>query len=130
MVLLVRTVAFLLGLVSVAGPVIVALVVASVEPSQPVQWSWITPFILGGLAAALGYIGVVFAPNRIAHSALRWRMLMAVLMLLPSAVAMDLLIATGSSVVAAVCLSLVVATVWLCSACVWPAWLARAESSV
>lgn len=130
MALFVRMVALLLGLVTVAGPVLVALFVASVEPSQPVQLSWIVPFMLGGLAAALGYISVVFAPNRIAHSAQRWRVLMAVLMSLPSVVAAYLFFVTDSAAVAAVCLVLVTATAWLCSACVWPAWLAQPESPV
>ena len=129
MSVLVRIIALLLSLGVIAGPVILALFVASVEPSRPVQVSWLAPFALGGFVAALGYLGLVFAPKRIAIATLRLRLLSAFLMLVPCIVAVYLLFVTGSPVVVALCLILLVATTWLLSACVWPAWLASSNTA-
>ena len=124
---LVRIVALFLGLVVIAVPVTVALMVASVEPSRPVQVSWMAPFVLGGLASALGYLGVAFSPSRLATAALYFRLLITFLMSVPCAVAVYLLFVTGSNEVIILCLALLVATAWLFSACVWPAWLASSN---
>ena len=129
MSVLVRIIALLLSLGVIAGPVILALFVASVEPSRPVQVSWLAPFALGGFVAALGYLGLVFATKRIAVATLRLRLLSAFLMLVPCIVAVYLLFVTGSPVVVALCLILLVATTWLLSACVWPAWLASSNTA-
>ena len=129
MSVLVRIVALLLSLTVIAGPVLVALFVASVEPSRPVQASWVAPFALGGFASALGYLSVALIPWRLATAALHFRLLITFLMSVPSAVAVYLLFVTGSTVVIALCLALLVSTTWLVSACVWPAWLASSNTA-
>ena len=127
---LVRTVALFLSLAVIAGPVIVFLFVASVEPSRPVQVSWVAPFVLVGFASALGYLGVVFAPLRLASASAHFRLLIAFLMSVPCAVAVYLLFVTGSIEVIALCLALLLATAWLLSACVWPAWLTSSNPAL
>ena len=126
---LVRIVALFLSLMVIAGPVLVALFVASVEPTRPVQVSFVAPYVLGGFASALGYLGVAFVPIRLAAAALYFRLLIAFLLSGPCAVAVYLLFVTGSFEVIALCLALLVATAWLLSACVWPAWLASSNSA-
>ena len=124
MSIFVRIVALFLSLVVIAVPILVALLVASVEPSRPVQVSWVAPYALGSLASALGYLGVALIPKRLAVAALHFRLFIALLMSVPIAVAVYLLFVTGSAAVVALCLALLIATAWLLSACVWPAWLA------
>jgi len=130
MSIFVRIVALFLSLAVIAAPILLALMVASVEPSRPVQISWVAPYALGGLASALGYLVVAFIPKRLAVAALHFRLFIALLMSLPIAVAVYLLFSTGSTEVVALCLALLVATTWLLSACVWPAWLASSNPTL
>ncbi|MDL2337307.1 MAG: hypothetical protein QFE16_05640 [Pseudomonadota bacterium] len=127
MAALVRLVALLLSLVLIGGPIVLALFVASVEPSWSIRASWIAPFALGGFASAAGYLWVMFVPHRVAAGgrALRW--LVGCLMALPCMVAAYLLAVTRAPEMVALCSTLLVATSWLLSACIWPAWLARSD---
>jgi hypothetical protein len=123
MQLLVRTIASLLAAGTIAGPIWVALFVASVEPTRPIRIAWVAPFAFGGFAAALGYLVVALGPSRVAASVFELRLFVACLMALPCAIAVGLISVTDAGAVVLLCGALLVATAWLLSACVYPAWL-------
>jgi len=72
---------------------------------------------------ALGCLAVALSPSRLARSALELRLFVACLMALPCAVAVYLIAVTNAGAVVLLCGALLVATAWLLSACVFPAWL-------
>lgn len=124
MQLCVRAIAFLLGLGTIAAPIGLALLVAGVEPSRPIRMAWIAPFAFGGLTAALGYLIVALSPTRLAASVWQFRLCAACLMALPCAVAVYLISVTDAGEVVLLCGALLLATAWVLSACVYPAWIA------
>ena len=126
---LVRAIASLLAFGVVAGPVWLSLFVASVEPSRPVQVSWVAPFALSGLGAAAGYLIVATGPHRIAVSTSKCRLLVGCLLAVPCTAAIYLLCVTNSWVMVGFSLAVIGGTVLLLVACIWPAWLARANPS-
>ena len=127
---LVALVAFSLGLGLAAGPVLLAVFVAGVEPSRPVQLSWLAPFALVGLAAAAGPFAVALQPVRIAAAASEWRLLVGFLVVAPALPASYLLGASGEGAMVALSLLVLGGTVLVVTACVWPAWLVRSNQSL
>lgn len=130
MTIFVRTIALLFALGVTAGPVVLSLVIAGVEPSRPVQVSWVAPFALGGLVAAAGYLVVAIAPRRLSLAVLELRVLVACLLAMPCAVASYLLTVTGSTDMVYLCSAVIAGTAFLLAACVWPAWLARSSPTL
>ena len=126
---LVRAIALLLALVVTAGPVFLSVFIASVEPSRPIQASWVAPFALGGLVAAAGYLVVATVPRWLALAPLELRFLVACLLAVPGVVAVYLLGITGSTAMVSLSMAVIAGTAFLIAACVWPAWLARSNSS-
>ena len=104
-----------------------SIFVASVEPSRPLQFSWVASFALAGLAAAAGCLWVAVAPKQLAASIFELRLLVACLMGLPFAGAAFLLLVTHSAEMVGVSLVIMAGTAFLFSACIWPAFLKRTE---
>ena len=123
MQLLVRTIASMLAAGIMAAPIWLALFVASAEPERPIRIAWAAPFLLGGFVAALGYLVVALAPSRIASGVFELRLFVACLMALPCTVVVYLISVTNAGAVVLLCGTLLVATAWLLSACIYPAWL-------
>jgi hypothetical protein len=121
----VRGLAFLLGLLAVIGPIDLALAVAGVEPNQPIHFSWVAPFALGGLVAALGYMAIAIAPRRIARGSQALRFAVATLMLIPCSIAFYLLVVTHANEIIALALLFIGGTAIQVAACFKPAWLIR-----
>jgi hypothetical protein len=126
---IVRVIAIFLGLSAAAGPFSMFLLFVGLEPTNPLPWKVVALFFLGGLALTFGYVIVAIDANRLASSTMEIRLLAACLMAIPCAAAAYLLPVTGSLVVASLALAILIGTVILISACVWPAWLARITSS-
>jgi hypothetical protein len=110
-------------------PFWLALFVDSVEPERPIRIAWIVPFLLGGLVAALGYLVVALAPIRVAMAVLELRLFVACLMALPCTAAVYLISVTDAGSMVLLCGTLLVATAWLLSACIYPAWLQSPQVS-
>ena len=130
MSLLIRSVALLLAASVIIAPVQLALLVASMEPSRPLQVSWVVPFALGGLLSASGYLLVAFAPKRLAAASHDLRLLGGCLLALPFGIAIYLLSVTHSVALVAVCLFVVTGTALLFTASVWPSWLNLSNPSL
>ncbi|MDX8399715.1 MAG: hypothetical protein R8K20_05650 [Gallionellaceae bacterium] len=120
---IIRAIALLLGLIIVAGPILVALMAASVEPSNPFDILWVGKFALAGIFLALGYLAIGAAPRTIAAASVKIRLLIACFMVMSFFSAFCIFCLTSGAIFAILCLSLLATTVWLFSACIWPAWI-------
>lgn len=80
--------------------------------------------------SALGYLAIARFPARIAAASVCVRLFIAALVLIPSSYAIYVVFfVTDSSFVVGMGVALLIATAWLFSASIWPAWLARANPS-
>jgi hypothetical protein len=127
---LVSIVAFALGLGLAAGPVLLSLFIAGVEPSRPVRLSWLAPSALVGLAASAGSFAVAFWPLRIAAAASEWRLLVGFLVVVPASLASYLLGASGVGTMVVCSVLVLSGTVLVVTASVWPAWLVRSNQAL
>ena len=107
---LIRIAAIVLGLALASGPVLLALVVAGVEPSRPVQFSWVAPFAIGGLAAGAGCLAVAAFARSIASAPPHLRLLVGFLVVVPALLAVYLLAATGVLVMVGLSLAVLACT--------------------
>jgi hypothetical protein len=119
MQILIRTLSFLLGLCVLLAPIYLSLLVASIEPSRPFQFSKHLPFILIGVFLSAGYFSVAIFSTSIATSAPSIRWLITFLLIAPLLSAIYFLFATHSGVVSALCIAVIICTVWFMGGCVW-----------
>lgn len=125
MLILARCVALLIVLLIAWQAAWTAFLAASFEPSRPLSRIVILTIVSVSLGLGLGYALIAAVPLRIATAGVWPRAVVLFLIMIPCSVATYLLVATSADAVAGACLLLIVATLWLASACIWPAWLAR-----
>lgn len=122
---LVSLIAVLLVLLVIAISIPLLFLAASSEAASMVAHYAIACFL-----SALGYLAIARFPIRIAAASVCVRLVMAALVLIPSSYAIYVIFfVTDSSVVVGIGVALLVATAWLFTASIWPAWLARATPS-
>ena len=128
----VRIVALWVAVVAAVAPLRLALFVASVEPSSPIQLGFLLPFALAGLALASGYIGLAALPRVFSRAGLLPRFAGAGFLVV-TGLATIYLFHSVSSMLAfqparmghslVVCASVAIGLTWLLLATVWPGWL-------
>jgi hypothetical protein len=122
-------------LVSLLAALLVLLVIAISIPLlflavNSVPTSMVAHYAVACLMSALGYLAIACFPLRVAAASLCVRLVMAILVLIPSSYTIYVIFfVTDSSFVVGIGVALLLATAWLFTASIWPAWLARANPS-
>jgi len=116
----IRLISLITGLLALSAPVLLALFVSgALEPSRPVRFSYLSTFILAGLALSIGYFCVAVFARKLASFSLKVRWLITLLLALPLAFAFYLAIASDVLLITITCLAISSFTVWLLYVCVW-----------
>ena len=116
----IRLISLITGLLALSAPVLLALFVSgALEPSRPVRFSYLSTFILAGLALSIGYFCVAVFARKLASFSLKIRWLVTLLLALPLAFAFYLAIASDVLLITITCLAISSFTVWLLYVCVW-----------
>ena len=120
MLILIRSLSFLLGLCVLLAPIYLSLLVASIEPSRPFQFSKHLPYITIGIFLSAGYFSVAIFSVSFATFTIAIRWLISFLLIAPLLSAMYFLFVTNSGVVSALSVTVIIFTVWFMRVCVWP----------
>ena len=116
----IRLISLITGLLALSAPVLLAFFVSgALEPSRPVRLSYLSTFILAGLALSIGYFCVAVFARKLAAFSLTTRCLVTLLLALPLAFAFYLAIASDVLLITITCLAISTYTVWLLFVCVW-----------
>lgn len=116
----IRLTSILAGLVSLLSPIFLALFVSGVlSPERPLRFSYLSTFILAGLALSIGYFFVAFFANKLAAFSLKIRCLVTFLLALQLTYYFYLAIASDVLFITIACLTISFYTVWLIYTCLW-----------
>lgn len=131
----IQTLALMAPLVSLIAVLLVLLVIAISIPLLFLAVgtevaAMVAHYAVACFLSALGYLAIARFPTRIAAASVCVRLVMAALVLIPSSYAIYVIFfVTDSSFVVGIGVALLVATAWLFSASIWPAWLSRVNPS-